>query len=80
MKPYNGHRSYNAWNVSLWISNVESTYLFALECKNTPRKDGRPVSAGLAALRFMKLYDGEKTDDGVPYTFLNVKLALDGLE
>lgn len=26
MKEYNGHRSWNAWNVSLWINNDKSLY------------------------------------------------------
>lgn len=37
-KEHNGHRSWNAWNVSLWIFNDESTYRLAQsvvgECKS----------------------------------------------
>ena len=32
MAGYNGHRSWNAWNVSLWINNDESAYCTAVEC------------------------------------------------
>ncbi len=29
MTAYNGHRSWNAWNVSLWINNDEGLYFAA---------------------------------------------------
>ena len=92
MKEYNGHRNYNAWNVSLWISNDEPLYNFALECLRRPMplkhpvQDGNNILAGrkpplfIAVRRFMWIYGTDKTPDGVPYTSLNVKLALAGLE
>ncbi len=74
MKSYQGHRSYNAWNIALWIGNDEGLYRFALDClkraKNKPER---------AARIFMQSYAGDKTPDGAPYTMLNVKLALAGL-
>ena len=30
MPTYNGHRSWNAWNVALWIGNDEGLYRLAL--------------------------------------------------
>ena len=30
-KPYNGHRSWNAWNISLWINNDEGLYRRAVD-------------------------------------------------
>lgn len=74
MKEYQGHRSYNAWNIALWIGNDEGLYRFALDClkrgKNKPDR---------AARIFMQSFEGDKTPDGAPYTLLNVKLALAGL-
>jgi hypothetical protein len=32
MATFNGHRSWNAWNVSLWINNDEAIYNLALDC------------------------------------------------
>lgn len=74
MKAYNGHRSYNAWNISLWICNEEGIYSFALDCLK--RAKGK---SGMAAKYFMQDFAGTKTPDGVLYTFTNVKLALTGL-
>jgi len=79
MKTYNGHRSYNAWNIALWIHNDEGLYYFSLECLRTPTQNGSPPSIGQAVRRFMGAFEGEKTPDGVPYTALNVKEALRGL-
>ncbi len=73
MKTYNGHRSWNAWNVSLWISNGEVMYNYALECLK--RADN---NAGKAARYFMSSVKSCKTPDGAVYNHLSVKLALEG--
>lgn len=80
-KPYNGHESWNAWNVALWIGNDEPLYRAALDCIRRPRKDGKPVSAHLAALRFAADVRGntEKTPDGAKFSHRSVRLALAGL-
>ena len=49
-REYNGHESWNAWNVALWIGNDEPLYRFALECVRRPRASGKPVTARCAAL------------------------------
>jgi len=85
MKTYNGHRSWNAWNVSLWISNTESIYLFAVECIDRAKKvrarfsriESIPHIAGLAARYFMDMYTNEKTPDGAKYNHLSVRLCLE---
>lgn len=77
MATYNGHESWNAWNVALWIGNDEPTYLFALDCVRRPRKDGKTVSAKCAALRFLAGgFDGGKTPDGARWSFRSVTLAM----
>ena len=74
MKGYNGHRSYNAWNVALWIGNDEGIYRFALDCIKRGKND-----AGKAARIFMRESGMTRTPDGAQYNMLSVKLALQGL-
>jgi hypothetical protein len=69
-KPYNGHRSWNAWNVSLWIGNDESLYNLACDLV---RQYGRKR----AARRFPLL--GERTPDGAVYNVTCVYEAMEGL-
>lgn len=73
-KPYNGHRSWNAWNVALWIGNDEGLYRFAMECKQKTK-----TAAGAARL-FMRDFEGQKTPDGATYNKTCVIEALRGLE
>jgi hypothetical protein len=77
MKTYNGHRSWNAWNVSLWIGNDEQLYRLALDCKK------RTSTTRAAAKRFIAAIGGDRpetTPDGATYNLLSVKLAIEGLE
>tara|TARA_R110000744_G_scaffold369095_1_gene479180 strand:+ start:544 stop:771 length:228 start_codon:yes stop_codon:yes gene_type:complete len=73
MKTFNGHRSWNAWNVSLWLSNDEDKYkIYVLLIKDHGIK---------RAINIIYYYlKGGKTPDGASYNRLSVKLALEGLE
>lgn len=71
MKAYNGHRSWNTWNVSLWISNDEPTYRYAMNCLVKYNND--IIKATRA---FMSLFCGDRTPDGAKYNYLSVKLCL----
>lgn len=80
-KPYNGHESWNAWNVALWIGNDEPLYRAAMDAIRRPRTDGKKVTINCATLRFLRdtgLQD-TKTPDGAKYSFRSVRLAIAGL-
>ncbi len=77
-KNYNGHDSYNAWNVALWIANDEGLYRFAREII---RKTSNRMEAAQVFVEAMQsAADGvAQTPDGVPWTVSNVRKAMVGL-
>lgn len=72
MAKYNGHRSWNAWNVSLWISNDESLYTHAVRLV-------RVYGAGKAAYVLASELAGQKTPDGAKYNITSIREALRGI-
>ena len=75
MAKYQGHRSWNAWNVSLWIGNDEGLYRMALDCI---RRTKTKSAAARAFLR--QIGEGSKTPDGGVYNLTCVREAMTGLE
>lgn len=74
MPKYNGHDSYNAWNVSLWINNDEDLYRLA-------RHLARRFTRTEAAQMFVDNLVGNgspETPDGVRWTVTNVRKAMIG--
>lgn len=69
MARYQGHRSWNAWNVSLWINNDEGLYRRAFELA---KKHG----VGAGARHMFRELEGDKTPDGAPYTQTSVREAM----
>lgn len=69
-KPYQGHRSYNAWNVSLYLFNEYALYKRMVAIVRSSRTLDR------AADRIYEELKGGKTPDGVPWTRTNIRLAL----
>ncbi len=76
MKEYQGHRSWNAWNVSLYIANEESLYRAGVNALRHTK------TLNQATYRFLNDTGllSTKTPDGAVYNALSVKLALEGLE
>lgn len=73
MPAYNGHRSWNAWNVSLWLNNDEGLYNLMVDFI---RQHGRrKASRALASL-----LEGERTPDGARYNRTCIYEAMEGLE
>lgn len=70
--PYNGHRSWNAWNVSLWISNDEHLYREAVRLIKRYGKDK-------GSLHFYRMVEGTKTPDGAPYSRRSIREAFRGM-
>ena len=77
MKSFNGHRSWNAWNVSLWFNNDRKLYESARVLCSVFGIDN-------AVELFMYEVDNQlrpsKTPDGAVYNRLCIRLALEGLE
>lgn len=72
MTKYNGHRSWNAWNVSLWVNNDEWLYR---QARYYARKFGIAKGAEI----FAQLYQGQKTPDGAVYNKTSVREAFRGI-
>lgn len=77
MKTFNGHRNYNAWNVSLWLNNDEGLYREMQRCIRRSYR-GRDHAAQ-EFLEFLKECNLTHTPDGVPYTKTNIILAMRGI-
>jgi hypothetical protein len=75
-KPYNGHPSWNAWNVSLWINNDEGLYNMA---RDYLRRAKRREEAARAMVEALDELGTTETPDGARYTVTNVQRAMRGM-
>lgn len=72
MARHQGHRSWNAWNVSLWINNDESLYRRARELV---RRHGYAIGAK----RLLQELEGTTTPDGGVYNLTCIREAIRGI-
>ena len=70
MASYNGHRSWNAWNVSLWLHNDEGLYRTMLDYL------GQYSTKEKAARAMARDYAGERTPDGARFNLTTIRLAM----
>ena len=69
MAQYNGHRSWNAWNVSLWLNNDQGLYSMAYDY-------AQRYGINRGARKLAALLDGEKTPDGARYNPTVIREAM----
>ena len=73
MAPYNGHPSWNAWNVSLWINNDERMYRIAYEYV-------KELGVARATKLLTERWGGSKTPDGGVFNSKTIRLAIADME
>ena len=73
MPEYNGHKNYNAWNISLWLHNDEGLYHTMCEYR---KAYGVNEGAKMLYKDLIDYYDLPKTPDGVKWSITNIKLAM----
>jgi hypothetical protein len=74
MSTYNGHKNWNHWNVSLWLTGDEGMYLMVEQAiSDLPTLDA--VARTLAAQ-----LKGKSTPDGAPYALASIRAAIRGMK
>lgn len=68
-KSFNGYRSWNEWNVSLWINNDEFLYQMAQDLIDEYEEDAVKI--------FCSMF--KKTPDGAEYNESSVRTAFSNL-
>jgi hypothetical protein len=74
MSTYNGHKNWNYWNVSLWLTGDEELYR-QVEQTLSGLSSLDAVARALAAQ-----LKGKSTPDGAPYTFTSIRAAIRGMK
>lgn len=70
MPAFNGHKSWNAWNVSLWLNNDERLYRMMQDA--TRRAPNKPRAAAYV----LRELEGQRTPDGGRYNLTTILAAM----
>lgn len=73
MATYNGYKSWQAWNVSLWVNNDEGMYSLA---RDLMRRNKSKTEAARAMLDMLAESGITKTPDGARYTVSSIRAAM----
>ena len=76
MSKYNGHKNWNHWNVSLWVSNDEGLYRLAQYWIEAARNREEAAEYMLQDLRESGV---TVTPDGAPYSKTTIQAAMRGM-
>lgn len=76
MSKYNGHKNWDYWNVSLWLSNDECLYSIVMRHIRNSRTRQEAARAIFDELNEL---DIEQTPDGAAYNVTRIRAALVGL-
>ena len=74
MKSFNGHRSWNSWNISLWLHSEEWSYNLMRECIKNSRNRRE------AAKEVISRLPSGATPDGAKYNITCVIEAMRGID
>lgn len=78
MKEFNGFRSWNAWNVSLWLNNDEGLYRVMLDCLEVAA--GNKRKAARFVLNTLRDWGLTQTPDGGRYNVTAIMGAMEGID
>lgn len=74
MDTYNGHPSWQHWNVALWLYNDEVLYSLV---KDAVKREDNTEEAAVRVLNALHMHSIVDTPDGATYTLETIKAALD---
>lgn len=80
MATFNGHKNWNHWNVSLWLSNDESLYRTMRQCVYSTKTRTQAAETMLELLKAAQHTSAPKTPDGAPYSVTSIRAAMVGLK
>jgi len=70
MSAYNGHKTWNHWNVCLWLMNDEGLYRQVEQAIS----DLGTLDEAASGLAWQ--LKGQSTPDGAPYSFTTIRAAI----